>query len=118
MGHPNPVTLRRHARGSIHFNKLRTIGSIAAGATKAVTGVSATDIITSAGHGFLNGNQVVFSGLTGGAGLSAGTTYYVINATTNTFQVSTTWGGPAVDFTTDITAGNVQTVANQTRVEG
>jgi hypothetical protein len=76
---------------------------------RAVTGVAATDIFTSAAHGFVSGQQVSFSGLTGGAGITAGTLYFVIaaNLTTNTFQVSATLGGAAVNFTTDLTVGTV-----------
>lgn len=76
---------------------------------KAVTAVAATDLFTSAGHGFIAGEPVVFSGLTGGAGLTAGQTYYVIaaNLTTNNFQVSATFGGSTIDLTTDLTAGTV-----------
>lgn len=80
---------------------------------KAITGTAATDVITCIGHGFRDGQQVYFPTLTGGAGLTApsltahGTLYYIINATADTFQVSTTAGGSAVNFTTDITVGKV-----------
>jgi hypothetical protein len=82
---------------------------------RSVTGVAATDIFTSLNpqdltpmaHNFANGDQVVFSNLTGGAGLTAGIAYFVISATTNTFQVSTTSGGAALNFTTDLTVGSV-----------
>jgi hypothetical protein len=81
-----------------------------AGAAKAVTGVAATDIFTSAAHGYAAGDRVVFTALTGGAGLVTKQAYYVIaaNLAANTFQVSATPGGAAVDFTTDVTAGSVQ----------
>lgn len=65
------------------------------------TADAGTDVITSAGHGLSNGDAVVFSNSGGGlpAGLSANTFYYVINASTDTFKVSTTLGGSAVDIT-------------------
>lgn len=69
------------------------------------------DIIdTASAHGFAAGDLVVFSALTGGAGLTVGQAYYVIaaNLAANTFQVSATPGGAAVNFTTDITAGTVR----------
>lgn len=78
-----------------------------AGASHAVTGVAATDILTSTAHGFSNGNPVIFNTLTGGTGLTAGTTYYVISATTDTFQLSETLAGAAKNFTTDVTAGTI-----------
>jgi hypothetical protein len=78
-----------------------------------VTGVAGTDIITTAtAHGFTAGTPVVFPTLTGGAGLaSTPTVYWVIAAslTATTFKVSATQGGSALDFTTDITAGTVET---------
>jgi hypothetical protein len=67
-------------------------------------------IDTSTPHGFVAGDRVVFTALTGGAGLSTNRSYYVIaaNLAASTFQVSTTVGGAAVNFTTDITAGSVR----------
>lgn len=78
-------------------------------AALSVTGASATDILTSAAHGLAVGDVVVFTALTGGAGLVVGQPYYVIatNLAANTFMVSATPGGAAVNFTSDITAGSV-----------
>lgn len=73
----------------------------------ACTGDAATDEITCTGHELQNGNTVRFAALTGGAGLSINTNYFVVSATSNTFQVSTTSGGSPIDFTTNITAGRV-----------
>jgi hypothetical protein len=71
---------------------------------------AADDIIdTATAHGFAVNDVVRFTALTGGAGLSADTDYYVISASlgSQTFKVSESRGGSAVNFTTDITAGNV-----------
>lgn len=66
---------------------------------------TATDIFTSASHGFPNGSRVVFTSTgTVPGGLTSGTTYYVVGTATNTFQVSATLGGSAVDIT-DIGSG-------------
>lgn len=74
------------------------------------TSAAADDIIDATAHGFVAGDRVVFTALTGGAGLSTNREYYVIaaNLAANTFQVSTTLGGSAVNFTSDITAGSVR----------
>ena len=72
-----------------------------------VTGVAATDIFTKVGHGLVNGNLVVLRSLTGGAGLVVESPYYVIAAAADTFQLSLTSGGAAVDFTTDVTTASV-----------
>lgn len=59
----------------------------------------ASSTITSASHGYQNNDGVLFT--TTGAlptGLTSGTRYWVINATTNTFQVTTVLGNAALSF--------------------
>lgn len=73
------------------------------------------DIIdTSAAHGFVSGDAVKFTALTGGAGLVVGTTYYVVatSLASTTFRVAASRGGTAINFTTDITAGNAVKVSD------
>lgn len=71
-------------------------------ALRVCTADPATEIITSAGHGFANGNTVIFCNSDGTApgGLTEYTEYYVISSTTNTFQVSATLNGAAINLTT------------------
>lgn len=73
------------------------------------SGAAADIVTTKTAHGFVVNQRVKFTSLTGGSGLVAGTTYFVIaaNLTANTFQLAATAGGAAIDFTTDITAGVV-----------
>lgn len=76
--------------------------------SSAATGVASTDIISNAGHTFVNGDQVVFTSLTGGTGLVVGTVYFVVNSVAGTsFQLSATTGGAAINFTTDITSAQI-----------
>ena len=72
-----------------------------------VTGDAATDVITATGHIYTADQTVIFSAITGGTGLAANTVYFVRNPSGNTFQLSTTSGGAAINFTTNITAGTV-----------
>lgn len=59
-----------------------------------------TDIFTSAAHGLFNNDTIVFRSTgTLPAPLTAGTIYYVIDSTLDTFRVSLTQGGAAVDIT-------------------
>lgn len=83
-------------------------------AGKSVTAVAATDIFTATAHGLKAGDSVQFSGLTGGAGINPAVIYYVIaaNLAANTFQVSATLGGTALDVTTDLTVGTVTQILN------
>jgi hypothetical protein len=80
---------------------------------RAITGTASTDLINLDGNPFLNGQRVVLVEITGGTGLtgqsatSLGTIYYVINRTADNFQLATSAGGSAVNFTTDLTAGYV-----------
>lgn len=72
-----------------------------------VTGVASTDTITITGNILQNDYPVYFQAINGGAGLTANTTYWVINASGNTFKLAATKGGSAVNFTTDIIGGTL-----------
>jgi hypothetical protein len=73
-----------------------------------ITGDAGTDIITAVGHPYTANQGVRFPTLTGGSGLTAATTtYFVRDISGDTFKVSTTSGGGAVNFTTNITVGTV-----------
>lgn len=72
-----------------------------------------TDIITATAHGLSNGDRIfVKTTTTLPGGLSVATVYYVINKTTNTFKVSLTYGGAAVDITTTGTGTHTYTKGN------
>lgn len=76
--------------------------------TDAITGNSTTDVISHAGHSFVANTPIVFTALTGGAGLTVGTTYFVRNPVAGvSYELSATSGGALLNFTTDITAGTV-----------
>jgi hypothetical protein len=86
--------------------------------TFSITGDAATDIITATGHNFVTNQAVSFPTITGGSGLNAFTRYFVRDVTASTFKVSTTIGGGAIDFTTNITAGTVQSSASLVLLQG
>lgn len=96
------VTVINNAEG---VNHLLTIKQ---GAVKAATAEESTDVVTVTGHGYSDTDEVVFTGLAGGAPLVNGTTYFVRDSATDTFKVALTSGGAAIDITTDMTAGNVR----------
>ncbi len=74
----------------------------------AITGTEATNLINHAGHAYVNNTPLVFTSLTGGAGLVVGTVYFVVSAVPGvSYQLSATSGGAAINFTTDISAGNI-----------
>ncbi|MCK6480198.1 MAG: hypothetical protein HUU06_11100 [Planctomycetaceae bacterium] len=80
----------------------------------------AGDTIRSPGHGFVNDDRVAFEAEDVGTlptGLSAGTLYWVVNAATDTFKVSTSQGGSAVDITA-VGSGKVRKVVAKTMNAG
>ena len=74
----------------------------------AITVASATGIFTATAHGLTQGNAVVLTVTAGAGGVSSGQTYYARDITANSFKVSATKNGPAVDVTSD---GSVTGVA-------
>ncbi|MFM2078159.1 MAG: hypothetical protein RJA49_2049 [Actinomycetota bacterium] len=68
------------------------------------TVLASSDVITSNAHGLANADRIAVGAAANEAlptGLSATTLYFVVGSTTNTFQLSLTSGGAAVDVTTD-----------------
>jgi hypothetical protein len=63
------------------------------------TAKAADDTFTSHGHGLVNNDSVILKGSSLPAGASADTQYFVVGATTDTFQLSTTLGGSAINLT-------------------
>lgn len=88
------------------------ISALTLGRVQSVTGVAATDLFTAVAHGLAADDPVVFGGLTGGAGITAGTTYYVIASglTADAAKVSATLGGASINFTTDLSAGTLRSM--------
>lgn len=70
----------------------------------AVAGANTTDLFTATAHGYANGQALIINVLTGLSGVTTSTVYYVISTLANTFQLSATVGGAAINFTTDGTA--------------
>lgn len=77
------------------------------------TASATTDQITVTGHGYADGDLVVFTALNGGGGLKLNRGYYVVNAAANTFQVATAPAGAPVDVTSDATALTVRKSGNE-----
>jgi hypothetical protein len=68
------------------------------------TALASSEVLTVPGHSLVLNDQVrvlAVPGATLPTGLSEGTTYFVLTVTGNTFQVSTTQGGSAVNITAD-----------------
>ena len=86
------------------------LGSLSGAFTAATS-----DICTKTAHNLHNGDPVTLSTTdTLPAGLSAGGTYYIVAATTDTFKLSLTPGGAAIDITSTGTGTHTVTVADGT----
>lgn len=74
--------------------------------------IAATDIVTiSAPTNLVAGNRIKIQTLTGGAGLTAGNTYYIVQPVDSThFKLSATLNGAAIDITSDSSAITAQVV--------
>jgi hypothetical protein len=65
---------------------------------------NATDLFTKAAHGLINSNRVTIGGTVLPGGTLSTISYFIVNATANTFQISLTLAGAAVALTSDGTA--------------
>ena len=72
-----------------------------AGTDAPVTFTDSTDTVNRTAHGYENGATVQFWNIVTTTGITAGQTYYVINKTADTFQISVDLGGTAVTLTND-----------------
>jgi hypothetical protein len=112
------LTIDVPAGGYSHFLLMNTLtgnsgsflGSIPFGGSSPLKGFFSCDTtltndqLLSVAHGMSDGDRVQLSGvfaeaLPTGTGLTAGALLYVVSSTTNTFKVSLTSGGAAIDLT-------------------
>jgi len=105
---------RKNGGSGILYNfSLREIFGTNAYNGQAVTCDNSTDKITLNSHTLVDGNKIKFGGTAVPTGLTAGTTYYVVNSATNDFKVAATYGGTAINFTTDGTSVTITEVPLQ-----
>jgi hypothetical protein len=79
-------------------------GTLGSAARNVSVSSASTDLFELSSHGFEDDDVVTVRALEGGslpAPLSSGVAYYVIRVTDDTFKLSATEGGAAIDLTTD-----------------
>lgn len=101
----NGKGIRCYRGNAYHFHRIRIQqcdygvhrGGAIDSATITVT-IASPGVVTWTGHTLSNGDIVVFTS-TGAlpTGITAGTNYFVVNAATDTFQISATSGGAAIN---------------------
>jgi hypothetical protein len=82
-----------------------------------VTADDTTDTIEKVGHGLLDGQAVIIGGDVVPGGLSAGTIYYVVNKTTDDFQLAATAGGTPINITSTGTNPTYRPVLSESDYE-
>jgi hypothetical protein len=100
---PSDNTTARQTRGlltAITTNSTNARTLLGSSATLTDAG----DTVTINGHGQAAGTAVQLANLTSTTGVSNAVEYYVVNPTTNTFQLAATKGGAALALTTNGTA--------------
>jgi len=100
----------------LYTGRARVAGYGKARVERAVTINLDTDVFSSAtAHTLINTDQVTISATTGTlpSPLQAGTIYYVVNYTTNTFQLALTSGGAAINMTGTGTAAGTFSIVSQ-----
>lgn len=70
-------------------------------------GDSEKDLFTKTGHNLLDGDIIFFHALSGGAGLLKNRGYFILNASSDTFQISERLGGVPADFSSNITSSAI-----------
>ena len=116
------VTLRARGRvsstnitsGGTGYSSAPTVAFTAPASTTINTNLqvnSTTDAVSSLSHNYIDGDQVVYSngGGSDNIGLTSGTTYYIVNSTTDSFKLAATSGGSAINLTAASTPGESHT---------
>jgi hypothetical protein len=95
------------------FYGMFPLGGASANGPKVFTGESTDDVVTCVAHGFSDTDTVVVFGASLPGGYTAGTVYFVRDATTDTFKLAATSGGTAITISSD-GAGIVQAITQET----
>ena len=94
------LTLTVSSATGLAIGQLATVGAFRSVTTPVVMAADVTaDTITWNAHNFSNGQKISFSAITTVTNIAINTTYYIVNANTNTFQIALTAGGAAINLT-------------------
>ncbi len=93
------VTMTNTGSLSVGMQVIGTNTAITTG--RAVTFTDAGDLVNLTAHGLSDGDEVSFSVITTTTGIVINTIYFVVNQTTDNFQLAATAGGPALPLTSN-----------------
>ncbi len=97
----NRVYVHNGVAATHQFYVYSTTATLDCPLTTSLTITAATDRVTHTAHGFVDNTPIFLTSLTGGAGLTNNTVYYVRASTANDYQLSATTGGAVINITTD-----------------
>ncbi len=101
LNEKNQLRLNPHLRDRI-AGALSTAAEDVRNEQQDFTVVAATDIFTTdIAHGYADGNKIELAGDSLPSGVIAATTYFIRDQTANTFKLSETSSGAAIDITAD-----------------
>lgn len=83
------------------FYGMFPLGGSTANSPQIFLAEESTDVFKSDAHGLSDDDEIFLFGPNLPTGVTEGTKYFVVTSTTDTFQVSTTSGGSAVNITAD-----------------
>lgn len=86
-------TTENFSSGATAYHEYSFSSGSLAGTNASVTFVDSGDYVSRTSHAYTNGMTISFSDITTTTGINVGQVYYVINATTNNFQLSLTKNG-------------------------
>lgn len=86
---------------AVNFTNNISAGVIAEPLATGLTANNSNERFTLNGHPFVEGDPILFTGRSAGAGFSLNTTYFVKYIDANNFQIATTVGGAAVDVSSN-----------------
>ena len=94
-------TVEDYASGVVAYHEYLYSNSALNDTNGPVTFQDSSNTVTRANHGFTDGMRVTFYNITTTTGITEGQIYYVRDASTNTFSVSSISGGSAIDLVGD-----------------
>lgn len=94
-------TVENYSAGTVCYHNYSYSSSALDNTNGPVTFQGSADTVTRVSHGYQNGNTISFYSIATTTGIVAGQIYYVINATSDTFQLASTSGGSAIDLVND-----------------
>lgn len=97
----NRVYVHNGVAATHQYYVYSTVATLNCPLTTSLSIDAGTDRVTHTAHGFVDNTPVYLTNLSGGAGLTNNTVYFIRNSTVNDYQLSLTTGGAAINITTN-----------------